>query len=140
MKRSTPPNRPLATEYQMRMNWIRTAIIALMLCIGTQQLVIADEPAVIAAADAAAHVGQTATVQGLVASVYVSQKGNAFLNFGAPYPNQIFSGVIFSSSAAQFGDLTRYRGKQVLVIGQIRLYKGKPEIILESPDQLRVAP
>jgi hypothetical protein len=116
---------------------MRTAIIALMLCIGTQQRVMADEPAVIAATDAAAHVGQTATVQGLVASVYVSQKGNAFLNFGAAYPNEVFSGVIFSSSAAQFGDLTRYQGKQVRVTGLIKLYKGKPEIILESPDHLR---
>jgi hypothetical protein len=119
---------------------IRNAAIALVLCVGTLQSVMAADPAVIMASDVAAHVGQTATVQGLVASVYVSSKGNAFLNFGAPYPNEVFSGVIFSSSAAQFGDLTKYQGKQVQVTGQIRLYKGKPEIILETLDQLRLAP
>src|SRR5262249_52969769 len=99
--------------------------------------VMAGELPVVAATDAAAHVGQMATVQGVVVNVHISSKGNAFLNFGHAYPDQVFSGVIFASSVAQFGDLTRYQGKQVQVTGQISLYKGKPEIILETPYQLR---
>jgi len=65
----------------MRVNWIGTTAIALLLCVGTAPLAPADQPAVIAAADASAHTGQTATVQGLVANVYVSKKGNEILNF-----------------------------------------------------------
>ena len=116
------------------------AFMVILMAFGVPMAAFAGEPAVIADTDAAAHVGQMATVQGLVANVYTSSKGNVFLNFEYPYPNEVFSGVIFSSSAAQFGDLTAYQGKQVQVTGQIRLYKGKPEIILQSPNQLRIAP
>ncbi len=100
----------------------------------------ADQPLTIADTDAAAHVGQVVTVEGQVANVYVSSKGNCFLEFERAYPNEVFSGVVFSSSAAQFGDLTSYQGKRVQITGRIRLYTGKPEIILESPDQLRIVP
>ena len=124
----------------MLRDWIKAASLALVLGISTLHPAIADEPAVIADTDAAAHVGEMATVQRLVANVYTSSKGNVFLNFEYPYPSEVFSGVIFSSSAAQFGDLTAYQGRQVQVTGQIRLYKGKPEIILQSPNQLRIAP
>jgi len=109
-----------------------------MLSIATPLVAIAGDPTLVADTDAAAHVGQTATVQGLVAQVFTSSKGNVFLDFENPYPNEVFSAVVFSSSASQFGDLTAYQGKQVQVSGQIRLYKGKPEIILNSPSQLRL--
>jgi DNA/RNA endonuclease YhcR with UshA esterase domain len=31
-----------------------------------------------------------------------------------------------------------YQGKQVQVTGRVTLYKGKPEIIVQSPDQLHI--
>lgn len=42
----------------------------------------------------AAHIGEYATVEGVVAKVFTSNKGNTFLNFGAAYPNQTFTGWI----------------------------------------------
>ena len=99
----------------------------------------ADQPLAIADKDAAAHVGQTVTVEGLVANVYVPSRGTCFLDFESAYPNEVFSGVVFSSSAGRFGDPAGCWGKLVQVTGQIRLYKGKPEIILETPDQLHLA-
>jgi DNA/RNA endonuclease YhcR with UshA esterase domain len=96
-----------------------------------------DEP-VVADTDAGTHVGEVITVQGLVASVFVSAKGNEFVNFEQPYPDQVFSAVIFSYSAGQFGDIAMYQGKQVQVTGRVTLYKGKPEIIVRSPDQLHI--
>jgi hypothetical protein len=118
---------------------LRTAALVLLFGIATLEAAFADQP-VIADTDAAAHVGQTVTVEGLVAVVYKSPKGGYFLDFENAYPNEVFSGVVFAPSAARFGDLTTYRGKRVQITGQIRLYKGKPEIILETPDQLRLAP
>jgi hypothetical protein len=35
---------------------------------------------------AAAHVGEYATVEGVVAKVFTSDNGNTFLNIGARYP------------------------------------------------------
>jgi hypothetical protein len=119
---------------------LKAAALALLFSIATLDAGLADQPTAIADTDAAAHVGQSVTVQGLVAEVFVSSKGNTFLDFENAYPNEVFSGVVFAPSAAQFGDLTAYRGKRVQITGQIRLYKGKPEIILETPDQLRLVP
>jgi hypothetical protein len=44
--------------------------------------------------EAAQHVGQQATVEGTVVKVFSSKNGNTFLNFGAAYPNQTFTGWI----------------------------------------------
>ena len=86
---------------------------------------------------ASRYVGQTVTVEGLIVSVHTSRGGNSFLNFGAAYPNQVFSVVIFRDAAARFGDLHRWEGKRVRVTGRIQLYQGKPEIILNDPEALK---
>jgi len=88
-------------------------------------------------ADAKGHVGQLATVKGQVANVYVSAKGNTFLNFGNRYPNQTFSAVVFADHVAAFTDLHSLEGKEISVTGRIQLYQGRPEIILNLPTQLK---
>lgn len=92
--------------------------------------------ATISAQEAAQHIGETATVEG-VAHVHVASSAS-FLDIGAAYPNQPFQAVIFPTRAPAFGDLNRYDGKVVDVTGRIRDYKGKPEIILSDPSQLRM--
>jgi DNA/RNA endonuclease YhcR with UshA esterase domain len=89
--------------------------------------------------EAAPHVGENATVCGLVASATYASRSNAqptFLNLGKPYPNQIFTAVIFGQDRSKFGTPETLRGKQVCVTGEIRLYRGNPEIILTDPKQL----
>jgi hypothetical protein len=44
--------------------------------------------------EAAAHVNQYATVEGVVAKVFTSKAGNTFLNIGGTYPNKTFTGWI----------------------------------------------
>jgi DNA/RNA endonuclease YhcR with UshA esterase domain len=88
------------------------------------------------AADAAKHVGETATVTDKVDGVHQSGKGNIFLNMGGKYPNQAFTAFIPSASAAQFPNPQQYEGRTVAVSGKISLYKGKPEIIVNSPSQI----
>ncbi|MES1195693.1 MAG: nucleotide-binding protein [Steroidobacter sp.] len=88
-------------------------------------------------AQAADHVGEYVTVVGRVASVYTSNKGNTFLNFGAAYPNQIFSGVIFVDYADRFRNVHGFEGHAIRISGVIKLYQGRPEIILERSSQLQ---
>ena len=90
------------------------------------------------AVEAAKHVGETATVTGRVDGVHQSSKGNIFLNMGGKYPNQAFTAFIPSASAAQFSNAQQYEGRTVSVSGKIALYKGKPEIIVNSPSQISV--
>jgi DNA/RNA endonuclease YhcR with UshA esterase domain len=99
----------------------------------TQQRIIPD-------AAAAANVGQTLTVEGTVASVTTLRTGTTFLNFGARYPNQTFTAVIFRSAATRFPSPQQWEGKRVRVTGTVRPYRGKPEIILNDSSQLVLAP
>ena len=69
--------------------------------------------------------------------VFTSKNGNTFLNFGAAYPNQTFTGWIPKNSPLAGGSpLAGLEGKKVKITGAIELYKGKPEIKIMSTDQL----
>jgi DNA/RNA endonuclease YhcR with UshA esterase domain len=92
--------------------------------------------------DAGDHVGEYITVEGRVANVFTSRAGNTFLNFGAAHPHQIFSATVFEryadAFADEFGDLADLEGKRVRITGKLKVYQGKPQIILESTSQLAV--
>src|ERR1700756_3321809 len=49
---------------------------------------------VLPANEAGAHINEWATVEGVVAKVFTSKSGNTFLNIGATYPNQTFTGWV----------------------------------------------
>src|ERR1700741_1551192 len=86
--------------------------------------------------EAAQHVGQQATVEGTVVKVFTSKNGNTFLNFGAAYPNQTFTGWIPKDSPlAADTSLQTLEGKRMRISG-INLYRGKPKIKIMSKDQL----
>jgi DNA/RNA endonuclease YhcR with UshA esterase domain len=94
---------------------------------------------IIPANAAAAHVGEYATVEGVVAKVFTSKSGNTFLNVGATYPNQTFTGWIPPASPVNKSPiLTGIEGKKVKITGRIGLYKGKPEIRINAAAQLEV--
>jgi DNA/RNA endonuclease YhcR with UshA esterase domain len=92
--------------------------------------------------EAKEHFGKTATVCGeVVTTRYASSsKGQpTFLNFDKPYPNLIFTVVIWGSNRSKFktpeGD---YKDKKICVTGKITAYDGLPEIIADDPKQIRV--
>jgi hypothetical protein len=89
---------------------------------------------------AASHMGETATVCGTVAftNYAVRTKGQpTFLNLDKPYPNQVFTIMIWGSDRGKFGaPEVQYLGKRLCATGQIQSYKGKPEIIANDPKQL----
>jgi hypothetical protein len=90
--------------------------------------------------DAVHHIGQNATICGVVASTKFDahlKSQPTFLDFGEPYPDQVFTAVIFGTDRAKFGTPeTALQGKRVCVSGSIREEQGKPEIILSDPSQL----
>lgn len=96
------------------------------------------------AAEAKNHVGETATVCGNVASTRyaASTKGQpTFLNLDKPYPNQIFTVVIWGSNRSKFGrPEVEYNEKRICVTGKITDYRGVPEVSAETPSQITVEP
>jgi DNA/RNA endonuclease YhcR with UshA esterase domain len=97
-------------------------------------------PATVSPNDAAGHVGESATVCGTVTSAKFAANSRSqptFLDLGNPYPNAAFTAVIFGDDRPKFGSPeVSLRGKRVCVTGQIRDYRGKPEIVLTEPGQL----
>lgn len=95
----------------------------------------------ITASEAASHVGQSATVCGNVADgKYAARtKGQpTFLNLDKPYPNAIFTILIWGENRSRFGTPeTKYLEKRVCVTGKIQEYRGAPEIIATDPAQIR---
>ena len=99
-------------------------------------LAVAQAPPNYTAAEAAKHVGETATVTDKVDEVYQSAKGHIFLNMAGKSPNQAFAVLIHAASAEQFSRPQQYKGRTVAVSGKIILNKGKPEIVVNSPSQI----
>ncbi|MBI4088521.1 hypothetical protein HY415_00265 [Candidatus Kaiserbacteria bacterium] len=87
-------------------------------------------------ASAPEHIGEYASVRGMLVRAYTSASGTVFLDFCKDYKSCPFSGVIFADDASQFGDLSRYEGKTVTLTGKIVSYEGRAEIILSSPSQI----
>jgi hypothetical protein len=96
----------------------------------------------ISAVEAKNHVGEKATVCGDVAGSHYAarSRGNpTFINIDKPYPNQIFTVLIWGSDRPKFGDPeTTYRDKRICVTGKISDYKGVPEIIAYEPSQIKI--
>jgi len=92
------------------------------------------------AEQASSHIGEKATVCGLVASAHyaASTKGQpTFLNLDKPYPNQVFTVLIWGSDRGKFGNPEQdYANKNICVTGLIKEYRGVPEIVAYSPSQI----
>ena len=108
--------------------------------------VVAQAPAQrkLSASEAKDHIGETAAVCGSVASTRyaASTKGQpTFLNLDKPYPNQIFTIVIWGNNRTKFGTPeVDYKGKRICVTGKITEYRGVPEIVADEPRQIAVEP
>jgi micrococcal nuclease len=62
------------------------------------------------------------------------------LHLGKPYPNQVFTVLIWGSDRSKFEKPleTLYSGKEICVTGMIKSYQGRPEIIVKEPGQIKI--
>ncbi|HNS05202.1 MAG TPA: OB-fold nucleic acid binding domain-containing protein [Candidatus Saccharicenans sp.] len=88
--------------------------------------------------EAANYYGQTVWVRGRVVAANNTGKV-CFLNFHRNW-KRYFTVVIFASSFSRFPEPPErlYLNKEIRVYGRIKEYQGKPEIIVESPDQIEI--
>jgi len=91
----------------------------------------------IGAADAAKYYDQTMIVTGRVAQVTI-RPTVTFLNIGKAFPDSPFTVVIFHGHSSFYGDANALRGKSIEIKGKIKNYQNKPEIALDSTNQLTV--
>ena len=87
--------------------------------------------------DAHKYYNQYVIVEGIIVNTYNSDIV-CFLNFDTDY--QYFTAIIFASDFLGFPFIPEdfYLGKKVQIIGIIKEYKGSPEIIVKTPQQIRI--
>lgn len=93
--------------------------------------------------DAAKYIGQQKTVCGKVASAHyaaIISNQPTSLHLDKPYPHQIFTILIWGSdrSKSEKPRETLYFGKEICVTGMIQSYRGRPEIVVKEPGQIKV--
>jgi hypothetical protein len=87
---------------------------------------------------ASSHEGTSATVEGTVNDVHTARSGRVtFIDMGGRYPDNAFTGVVFAGDMATVGDVSDLAGKTVDISGEVREYRGKPEIIISSRNQIK---
>lgn len=85
--------------------------------------------------DAKNFIGETKIIRGIVASIFVSNKGTVLINFDEPHPNATFVAVIKTgTSGVSYADVKK--GSIMTMTGKIEEYNGKPEIILSEQSQI----
>ena len=96
----------------------------------------------ISATEARNHIGETRTVCGAVMSAHyaVRTRGNpTFLNLDKPYPDQVFTVLIWGTDRFRFGvPEESFINKHICITGNISSYRGVPEIVAHQPNQIRV--
>jgi len=93
--------------------------------------------------DATRHVGERVTICGPVAGTayFPHLKGEpTFVNFDRRYPEQSLTVVIWGEFRSEFEQAPDrlYAKKDLCVTGRIETYKGKPQIVVMSPDQIEI--
>jgi len=90
------------------------------------------------------HTSQYVRVTGTVSSIDISEKSKIiFINFGKSY-NTSLSAMIYDENISSFisagiDDPSEYfKNKTVTIEGIVRISNGKPEMIISSPDQIKV--
>jgi len=88
--------------------------------------------------EAASYYGQTVWVRGKVVAANNTGKV-CFLNFHRNW-RRYFTAVIFASDFDRFPAPPEklYLNREIRVFGRVREYQGKPEIIVESPEQIEI--
>ncbi|HTT20024.1 MAG TPA: hypothetical protein VMG82_13830 [Candidatus Sulfotelmatobacter sp.] len=86
--------------------------------------------------EAAQHVGETRCVSGKVVRVKVGDKGVHFLDFCEDAMACPFTVVVFGHDLKDVGDVRRLAGRTIEIRGLLKVYDGRPEIILSRISQI----
>lgn len=86
--------------------------------------------------EAGQHIGETKCVTGKILRVKVKAHGVQFLDFCEDQMACPFSVVVFSNALKDVGDVRRLEGKTIEINGNLKLYGGRAEIILNHIEQI----
>lgn len=105
-----------------------SSIVAIMLGVSS-----AASAQTLTTAEAAKHIGENKTVCGDIASEHTANASRGtptFINLDRPYPNQVFTILIWGGDKTRVGDIPK--SGRVCATGPISKYRGVPEIIVHD--------
>ena len=121
---------------------MKKALTFITLALLTCQIAWASKSVGIEAKQAFRHIGSKITICGVVATArYLKGSGKepTFLNFADTYPKHPFTVVIWGKTRSQFDYAPEsLKGKSICVRGLIETYKSKPQIVVKTPEQIRL--
>jgi hypothetical protein len=93
--------------------------------------------------EAKAKVGDSVQVCGKVFSARFLENSNGkptLVNLGGAYPNELLTVVILGPDRDKFKDKPEeaWKDKTVCITGRITDYRGKPQIVITMPEQVKV--
>jgi len=97
----------------------------------------APAPLKIGALDATNYYDKEMIVTGKVVQVTI-RPTVTYLNLDEKYPDSPFAVLIFHGKSSFYGDANALKGKSIEIRGKIKNYKDKPEMVLDSTNQLTV--
>ena len=113
----------------------RIAVLLIVLAV-----LVPAQAANLTASEAKKHVGEDATVCGLVVSVHFASGSKGmptFINLDKPYPNHVFTILIWGDDLPSFSENpTHWEGRKACAKGTITLYASVPEIVAKSQSQV----
>ncbi len=95
----------------------------------------------IPAKEAAKHINETVTITGKIfGSKFFANSNMTLLDVGGFNPNQELTLMISGTDRPKFKGKPEddYKGKEVTITGKIIDFKGKPEIVITDPEQIKV--
>ena len=85
-----------------------------------------------------ALVGKSGAFVGTVTKVFAPKSNSVvLLNFAQDYKSALV-GAVDDQNFAKLPDLTKLKGKKVLLSGKVVDFKGQPQVQIDSPDDVRV--
>jgi len=95
---------------------------------------------IIESCDSTNYIGEEVIVEGRVDDSFRLDMNVIFLNLDGSYPNHCFTGVIWQDYWYKFPDSPQnyYYSEYVRIKGEIEEYRGDPQIILTSPEQIEI--
>ncbi len=101
-----------------------------------------QQPNKLTAVKAKDHIGEQATVCGKVITTRyaaMTRGKPTFLNLDKPYPNPLFTVLIWGDNREKFGTPEeKYGDKQVCVTGKITKYREGSEIVVSDPQSIAI--
>jgi TonB family protein len=112
-------------------------MLALLLAAALPLAAAPDAPPTIAPEEASRYVGKEVIVQGTISQIALTVNLTTHINMGGRYPDHVFTATILRAKQPLFAGVKDLEGRLAQVQGVVNLYRGKPEIMLTDPNQLR---